>query len=162
MNIPTLHYVSGKCWMVIPEASQIVGLAWPTDAKPPTGVDGIHAAPTSRGSSTPSQSSSASTYGPPVPTAASWSVLQLSWRWHAPHADRPPPPAPPVQLRPRAPQAKAIQRSTLSLAMRSYFPAPFNLMTSSSTKRKSAACNYTVTFNPLSGLDGSDSQELQF
>ena len=33
-----IHYVSGKCWMVIPEASQIVGLAWPTDAKPPTGV----------------------------------------------------------------------------------------------------------------------------
>ena len=33
-----IHYVSGKCWMVIPEASQIVGLAWPTDTKPPTGV----------------------------------------------------------------------------------------------------------------------------
>ena len=32
------HYVAGKCWLVIPEASQIVGLAWPTDAKPPTHI----------------------------------------------------------------------------------------------------------------------------
>ena len=33
-----LHYVAGKCWMVIPEASQIVGLAWPTDGQPPTSI----------------------------------------------------------------------------------------------------------------------------
>ena len=56
---------------------------------------------------------------------------------------------------------RPVQRSTLSLDIRSYSLAPFNLMTSSSTRRKFAACNYTVTFNPLSGPEESGSQEKQ-
>ena len=62
--------------------------------------DGILAASTSRGSSIPGQSSSASTYGSPVSSSASRSVLQLSWWWDNPHADRSsaPPVQPPVRV----------------------------------------------------------------
>ena len=32
-----VHYVSGRCWVIIPEASQIIGRSWPVDAHPPLG-----------------------------------------------------------------------------------------------------------------------------
>ena len=63
--------------------------------------DGTLATSTSRGSSVSRQSPSAPTYGSPVSSSTSRSVLQLS-RWMQ-TGPRPPPPAPPVQPPVRAP-----------------------------------------------------------
>ena len=146
-------------------SSIMVGPAVPDSSLLELQPDGTRAAPTLRRSSAPGQSSSASTYDLPVPTAASWPVLQLSWRWHDPHTDRfsaPTTSTTSSTSAPCAPRPRRYNAVYSSLATRSFFPAPFNLMTSFSTKRKSVACNYTVIFNPLSGLAGSDSQEQLF